>query len=134
MRLLLDTHILLWAAADMLPASAAGYILNEENELFFSPASIWEVVIKRGLSTVDESSAAGFDADPYLLHSGLLENGYKQLSITSRHALLTGTLPKIHKDPFDRILLAQSIAEGIPLLTADSILAKYPASVILIKK
>ena len=134
MRLLLDTHILLWAAADMLPISATEYILNEENELFFSPASIWEVVIKRGLSTAGGLAGAGFDVDPYLLHSGLLENGYTQLNITSQHTLLTGTLPVIHKDPFDRILLAQSIAEGIPLLTADSFLAKYPASVILIKK
>jgi len=128
MKLLLDTHILLWIAADTLASAAQEYILDETNELFFSPASIWEIVIKRGLNRAD------FKVDPHQLHSGLLDNGYEQLSITSRHTLLTGTMPMIHKDPFDRILLAQSISEGITLLTADETIALYPAPVILVKK
>ena len=128
MKLLLDTQVLLWVAIDRLPLSANEYILEEANELFFSPASIWEVVIKKGLNRGD------FDIDPNLLLDGLLENGYKQVHISSKHALLTGTMKKIHKDPFDRIILAQSIEEGLPLLTTDKIMAKYPAPVILINK
>ena len=107
--------------------SAAGYILDESNDLFFSPASIWEVVTKQGLGRDD------FKADPNLLYRGLINNGYKELCITSNSALLIGTMPPIHKDPFDRMLLAQAIAEGIPLLTADGVMEKYPAPVILIK-
>ena len=128
MTLLLDTHILLWLAADTLPRAAEEYVLDESNKLLFSSASIWEVVIKRELRRDD------FDVDPYLLLAGLLENGYEQLQITARHALLIETLPKHHKDPFDRILLAQSISESVPLLTADEIMQKYPAPVILVKK
>jgi PIN domain nuclease of toxin-antitoxin system len=128
MKLLLDTNILLWAAADMLPKNAAEYILDESNELYYSSASIWEVTIKHGLNRSD------FIADPNILHTSLTENDYRQIAITSEHSLLTGTLPKIHKDPFDRILIAQSIIEGIFLLTTDEIIAKYPAPVILFKK
>ena len=128
MRLLLDTHILLWIAADMLPPSAAEYVLDESNMLLFSPASIWEIVIKRGLNRSD------FEVDPLALLAGLVENGYNELHITAKHTLLIDTLPKHHKDPFDRILLAQSISEGISILTADSIMAKYSAPVILVER
>jgi len=126
-KLLLDTNILLWAAVDSLPKTAAEYILNEENELYYSSASIWEVVIKHGLKRSD------FTADPHLLYTALQENGYLQIPILSEHTLLTGTLPMIHKDPFDRILIAQSITEGVSLLTSDEIIAQYPAPVIHIK-
>ena len=128
MKLLLDTQIILLAAMDKLPLSALEYIMDEANELFFSSASIWEVVIKRGLNRDD------FDVDPNLLLDCLLENGYKQIHITSKHALLTGTMPAIHKDPFDRIILAQSIGEGLHLLTTDRIMAEYPVQVILINR
>jgi len=128
MKLLLDTSILLWLAADLLPQSAEVHVLDESNELYFSPASIWEIVIKRGLNRPD------FEVDPSLLCSGLIDNGYEQLPITSRHVLLTGDLPPLHKDPFDRLLLAQSAAEGMTLLTSDCIMAKYPARVILVGK
>jgi len=125
-KLLLDTNILLWAAADTLPKAASEFILNEENELYYSSASIWEVVIKHGLKRPD------FKADPHLLHTALQENGYIQIPISSEHSLITGTLPMIHKDPFDRILIAQSIVEGISLLTSDEIIAQYPAPVIMV--
>jgi len=127
MRLLIDTHILLWAASGELPHEAARYIQNMDNTLLFSSASIWEVVIKRGLGRED------FLVDPASLYSGLLTAGYEELPITGRHALLVSNLPPLHKDPFDRILLAQSASEGIPLLTTDSILTKYPGSLIFIK-
>ena len=128
MKLLLDTNILLLSAADILPQEAADYVLDESNDLYFSSASIWEIVIKHGLNRPD------FKADPHLLFTGLKDNGYMEIPILTEHTLLTGTLPFIHKDPFDRILVAQAITEGISLLTTDEIVAKYPAPVIFIKK
>jgi len=126
MRLLLDTHILLWAAANTLPKEALPYFLDEKNILLFSSASIWEVVIKNGLHRPD------FNIDPLLLYEGLMDNGYQELSVTSRHTLQVGTLPSIHRDPFDRILIAQAQMEGVPLLTADSTVARYAKTIILI--
>ena len=119
MKLLIDTHLLLWAAADTLPADARSYFTDEENELFFSAASIWEVIIKKGLNRPD------FQVDPIALYWGLLDNGYTEIDITSRHALLVASLPAIHKDPFDRILIAQAKAESTVLLTSDKTVSHY---------
>jgi PIN domain nuclease of toxin-antitoxin system len=119
MKLLIDTHLLLWAAADTLPADARSYFTDEENELFFSAASIWEVIIKKGLNRPD------FQVDPLAFYWGLLDNGYTEIDITSRHALLVASLPAIHKDPFDRILIAQAKAESAVLLTSDKTVAHY---------
>ena len=126
MKLLLDTHILLWCASGILNKKTAQYILNPGNIIYFSPASIWEVVIKRDLKRDD------FNVDPYRLYTGLLENGYEEISITAYHTLAVGSLPPIHKDPFDRILLAQALSEGISLLTHDEKFVKYPAPVIYV--
>lgn len=125
MKLLLDTHLLLWAAGqpNRLSATARKLINNPANELLFSPASIWEVAIKRGLGRDD------FQADPRLLRRGLLDNGYDELPILSDHVVAIDSLPPIHKDPFDRLLVAQATAEGITLLTADSVVAQYPGPV-----
>ncbi|TIT00023.1 type II toxin-antitoxin system VapC family toxin [Mesorhizobium sp.] len=125
MKLLLDTHLLLWAAGepDQLPVAAMTEIENPDNDLVFSAASLWEVAIKRGLGRAD------FTVDPRLLRRGLLDNGYHELAITSEHAVAVDGLPPIHKDPFDRILIAQSIVEGITLLTVDDLVAQYPAPV-----
>ena len=128
MNLLLDTHILLWAAAGELPQSAAMYIEDVNNTLFFSPASIWEVVIKNGLGRRD------FVVDPPSLYKGLIGAGYVELEITGQHTLLIASLSTLHKDPFDRLLLAQSVYEGIPLLTADDIISQYPGSIIHIRQ
>jgi PIN domain nuclease of toxin-antitoxin system len=121
MKLLLDTHLLLWAAGQPARLSRAARALldDPQNELFFSSASLWEVSIKRGLGRND------FRVDPRLLRRGLLDNGYSELPITSEHAVSIDSLPSIHKDPFDRILVAQSIVEGITLLTADPVVAQY---------
>ncbi|MCL2197785.1 MAG: type II toxin-antitoxin system VapC family toxin [Defluviitaleaceae bacterium] len=113
---------------DKLPPASAPYITDETNHLLFSPASIWEIVIKKGQNRPD------FNIDPHLLYNGLLLNGYSQIDITARHTLMIDMLPNIHKDPFDRILLAQAMAEEITLLTFDSVLANYPSPVILLKK
>lgn len=125
MKLLLDTHLLLWAAgqAGRLSAKALALLDDPQNELMFSAASLWEVSIKRGLGRDD------FQADPRLLRRGLLDNGYIELPIMSAHAVAIDGLPPLHKDPFDRILIAQSFVEGVTLLTADSLVAQYPGSI-----
>lgn len=125
MKLLLDTHLLLWAAGQpgQLPIAARQLIEDPQNELMFSPASLWEVAIKRGLGRSD------FCVDPHLLRRGLLDNGYGELPITSEHAVAIDGLPPLHKDPFDRILVAQALVEGIALLTADPLVAQYPGPV-----
>jgi PIN domain nuclease of toxin-antitoxin system len=124
-KLLLDTHLLLWAAGqpERLSNSARELIEVKENELVFSTASLWEVVIKRGLGRSD------FSVDPRLLRRGLLDNGYSELPIASEHVVAIDALPALHKDPFDRVLIAQAIVEGITLLTTDSVVAAYPAPV-----
>ena len=123
MKLLIDTHLLLWAAADILPADAAPYFMDNDNELLFSPASIWEIIIKRNLNRSD------FQVDTIALYHGLLDNGYKELGITGHHALLVADLPPVHKDPFDRILVAQAKAEGAVLLTSDKTVSKYSPTI-----
>jgi PIN domain nuclease of toxin-antitoxin system len=125
MKLLLDTHLLLWAAQGIehLPLDAQKLMSEPENELFFSVASLWEIVIKCGLGRED------FKVDPRVLRRSLLDNGYYELPILSEHAVAIGTLPPIHKDPFDRLLIAQAIVEGITLLTADIRVAKYPGPI-----
>lgn len=125
MRLLLDTHILLWAASasKRLSAATRKIIESPDNRPFFSAASIWEVVIKRGLDRAD------FQVDPHLLRRGLLDNGYVELQITGEHTLALEGLPPIHKDPFDRLLIAQATVEGMTLLTVDSNVALYPGPI-----
>lgn len=126
MRLLLDTHLLLWAAGQpgRLSAKARALLEDAGNELWFSAASLWEITIKRGLGRAD------FRVEPRALRRGLLDNGYRELPVTSEHAVTTDTLPILHKDPFDRILVAQSLAEGITLLTADTLVAQYSPLVV----
>ena len=128
MNLLLDTHVLLSAAAEpsKLSAQAAALIGNEENRLYFSAANLWEVVIKNGLGRSD------FRVDPHLLRRGLVDNGYSELPITSQHTLAVSHLPDKHKDPFDRILVAQAETEGFLLITSDELVARYPGPVRLI--
>ena len=125
MRLLLDTHLLLWAAEPSTPLSsqARQLITDPDNELSFSVASIWEIVIKRGRGRDD------FQIDPRLLRRSLLDNEYREFTITGEHAAAIANLPPLHRDPFDRMLVAQSIVEGVILLTADPVVAQYPAPV-----
>lgn len=125
MKLLLDTQLLLWAAGQpkRLSKMATKLLQSPDNELLFSTASLWEIAIKRGLGRDD------FRVEPRLLRRGLLDNGYTELPISSQHAVSIDTLPPLHKDPFDRLLLAQALAEGITLLTSDAQLALYPGPV-----
>ncbi len=125
MRLLLDTHLLLWAAAadTRRPIEAAALIADPANAPMFSAASIWEVAIKRLLGRPD------FTVDARSLRRGLLDNGYECLPVTDGHAAATGDLPVQHKNPFDRILIAQATTEGITLLTSDPPVAAYPGPI-----
>lgn len=121
MKLLLDTHLLLWAAGEpaRLPEAARAQIEDASNDLLFSAASLWEAAIKRGLGRAD------FQVDVRRLRRGLLDNGYLELPILSAHAVAVDTLPMLHRDPFDRILIAQAMVEGVGFLTADRALAGY---------
>ena len=125
MKLLLDTHRLLWAAGSPERLSQDAYeLLNDpDNDLLFSAASVWEIAIKRGLGRDD------FRVDPRLLRRGLLDNGYNELAISSAHGVAIDLLPPLHKDPFDRILLAQSLVEGLTLITSDPMVARYPGPI-----
>lgn len=125
MKLLLDTHLLIWTAGfpERLPAEARALVEDAENDLFFSAASLWEVAIKSQLGRDD------FAVDARLLRRGLLDNGYGEIAIASAHAVAIDGLPPIHKDPFDRLLIAQSMVEGITLLTADALVGQYPGPI-----
>ena len=121
MKLLLDTQLLLWAAGqpERLSARARRQLNNRKNELIFSAASFWEISIKKSLGRDD------FRVEPRVLRRALLDNGYVELPVTSEHAVNVDGLPPLHKDPFDRLLIAQALVEGITLLTADAQLARY---------
>ncbi|MCL2214725.1 MAG: type II toxin-antitoxin system VapC family toxin [Treponema sp.] len=123
MRLLIDTHLLLWAANDTLPKEAVPYFIKSDNELFFSSASIWEIAIKRSLNRPD------FQVNPNDLYCGLVNNGYSELMITCYHSLLVSHLPPYHKDPFDRILIAQAMAENLTLISSDKAVSQYSPAV-----
>lgn len=125
MKLLLDTQLLLWAAGQprRLSPAARKLLADPDHELLFSAASLWEISIKNSLGRDD------FRVEPTVLRRGLLDNGYSEVAITSQHAVSVGGLPPIHKDPFDRLLLAQALCEGITLLTTDALLARYAGPV-----
>jgi len=124
-RLLLDTHLLLWAAGPSphLSARARRLIDDPDNELVVSAASLWEIAIKSALRRPN------FRLDAPLFRRNLLNNSYQELAVTGEHVVAVVALPLLHRDPFDRILVAQSIVEGITLLTSDPRVAQYPAPV-----
>ena len=128
MNLLLDTHVLLWAAGepDRLPAKARSMIEDPASELVYSAVSLWEVAIKKGLGRDD------FRVDPRVLRRGLLEHNYTELAVTGAHAVAVDALPPVHKDPFDRLLVAQAQIEGMTLLTVDEVVGRYPGPVQLL--
>lgn len=128
MHYLIDTHLLLWAAfqSARLPQAARRVIAEPRHRLWFSVAAIWEVSIKRGLNRPD------FRVDPGALRAGLMANGYDELAIEGRHCLALSALPPLHADPFDRLMLAQAVTEGLILLTADRTVADYGGPVELV--
>lgn len=120
MKLLLDTHLLLWAAAGTgLTQKALDRIEDPDAELYFSAASIWEVAIKSAAGRPD------FAVDASVFRRALLDSGYDEMPITSAHAAAVSALPPLHRDPFDRIMIAQASVEGITFLTADRMILQY---------
>jgi PIN domain nuclease of toxin-antitoxin system len=121
MRLLLDTHLLLWAAANSKRLSREARELLEDagNDVYYSAASIWEIAIKSSLRRKD------FRIELPQLLSALPEMGLIELPITAVHAAGVSSLPPIHRDPFDRLLIAQSLTEPLVLLTNDALLERY---------
>lgn len=121
MRILLDTHILLWALAEpkKLPKLARSQLENPENEVLFSAASIWEVAIKMQIGRVD------FSVSPTELIAAAEATGFRELPVNAGHGSIVLQLPLHHRDPFDRILVAQAISEPARLITADSVLGQY---------
>lgn len=126
MKLLLDTHLILWGGEEpeRLSQTAVRMITDPANTLYFSAVNIWEVAIKRA------AQPDRFSADPDLLRQALLDSGYEEMAVTSVHAVGVAKLPLLHKDPFDRILLAQAMIEGATLLTSDKRLAAYPGPIL----
>jgi PIN domain nuclease of toxin-antitoxin system len=121
MRLLLDTHILLWALADprRLSEPARDAIEAGDNEVLFSAASIWEIAIK------SQVLRAEFGVDATTIINGARDTRFIELAISAEHAAAVAALPPHHKDPFDRLLIAQALTEPARLVTADKVLAAY---------
>ena len=128
MRLLLDTHILLWAAnePERLSAATRALVENPNNDVVFSAISIWEIAIKTDRGRDDFRLHAGF------FRRGLFDNGYTELPMTGAQAAALAGLPAIHKDPFDRMLVAQATVEGLTLVTSDPAIANYPGPIRLV--
>jgi PIN domain nuclease of toxin-antitoxin system len=124
-KLLLDTHLLVWAMGEpaRLGPALRALLEDPQHTLCFSVASIWELVIKAGLGR------EGFQVHPSLLRRTLLESGFVELPIEAAHVLAVAQLPPLHRDPFDRVLLAQAEREGLLLITADGLVARYPGPV-----
>ena len=125
MRLLLDTHVLIWSVRERrrVPESHAILLNDEDNIPVFSVVSLWEIAIKHGRGHPD------FYFDPCVVRPGLLAHGYEELPITGPQVVAVANLPSIHRDPFDRLLVAQAQIEGITLLTADETVAEYPGPI-----
>lgn len=128
MKLLLDTHIALWAitADPKLPQSALNMIMSANNEIIVSAASIWEISIKHSLGR-GNMPVSGNEAFGYFQ-----EAGYRLLSVSAEHAAYVENLPPIHADPFDRILIAQAICEPMKLITHDTVLSGYSELVMVL--
>ena len=128
MRLLIDTQLLIWAGEDVgrLPCRAVTLLTDPAYQLLFSSLAIAEIAIKHGQGRSD------FPFEPGRVRAALRANDYVELPLTSEHGVRLGQLPPIHRDPFDRLMIAQALVEGIPFVTADKVLAGYPGQVTLV--
>lgn len=122
MRLLLDTNALLWwrDASPRLPPSVAEMIADPDNEIAVSAASLWEIAVKRALGKL---------RFPESFEDVIAEEGFRLLSVEYRHLSALDALPLHHRDPFDRMLVAQSIAENIPIATNDRAFSRYSVTI-----
>ncbi|MGB7266587.1 MAG: type II toxin-antitoxin system VapC family toxin [Terracidiphilus sp.] len=125
MRLLLDTHVLLWLMEDSSRLSREGRaLIADASEVYVSSASIWEIAIKSGMGKIKEEAKVIADK--------LEATGLKELHVTNKHAIAAGKLPRLHRDPFDRLLVAQAISELMRFLTADKQLTAYSELVVAV--
>lgn len=126
MRILLDTHLMLWwlMSDRRLPKQAERLITDSDNEVYVSAASVWEIAIKSALGRIE--------GDVTEIEAALEPSGLVQLPINGKHAVQVSKLPLYHQDPFDRMLVAQSLVEPMRLLTHDRILERYGEMVILV--
>ena len=129
MRLLLDTHLLLWALAepDRLNATTKAVLEDASNEVLFSAASVWEIAIKAGLGRSDLAF------DPQQIVRAALDTGFVELPVRSEAAALVAKLQPHHRDPFDRLLIAQAMSEPVRFYTADPLLPPYSELVTLVR-
>lgn len=125
---LVDTHVLIWLAVESprLNQKTRNLLSNPDNEIYFSAISILEIAIKQQLAKVD------FHMEAVVIRRMLIEKGYLELFVSGVHAASVGTMPLIHRDPFDRLLVAQANVEGITLITADEQIARYPGPILKI--
>jgi PIN domain nuclease of toxin-antitoxin system len=125
---LLDTHLLLWVGEypEKLSSTALALLQDPGNQLLFSTVSVWEVAIKFSQGRPE------FQLPPAAFRQDLFDADYLEIPILSEHAIQVANLPLIHKDPFDRILIAQATVEGITLLTSDAMVARYPGPIQLV--
>lgn len=124
--MLVDTHILLWMSIDQerLSRNALQLLGDEENEVWFSAISILEMAIKQGLGKLD----LRVPVDVYRM--SMIEKGFSELQVNGGQAAYVARLPQLHRDPFDRLLVAQATVEGMLFLTSDEQLAKYPGPIL----
>ena len=125
MNILLDTNYLIWTSLNTLSPEVDKIITDRNNNIYFSPASIWEIVIKQ------DSNNEDFNVDATSLYNALLGSDIKEIAISSKHSVMVGNLPSYHNDPFDRILLSQAIVENMSFFTSDKKFKEYPYKNIL---
>ena len=125
---LVDTHVLIWLTVQSprLDQSTQELLADPDNEIYFSAISIFEIAVKQQLTKVD------FNVEASVIRRVLIEKGYCELAVNGLHASFVGTMPLIHKDPFDRLLVAQANVEGMTLITADEQVAQYPGPILKI--
>ena len=123
MRILLDTHTFLWWVADdpKLSVNAKAIIANSDNDVYFSVVSAWEIIIKVGTGKLTLS-----EPPETYIPSRVASNHFEILPVQMSHILRVNSLPNFHKDPFDRLLIAQSIEENLSIVTIDNLIIQYP--------
>jgi PIN domain nuclease of toxin-antitoxin system len=129
MRVLVDTHVLIWMATEnvaRLSALAINIVGSKDNEVWFSAISILEIAIKQSLGRPD------FNLDAAAIRQAFLGIEFKELAVNGVHSAYVARLPTLHRDPFDRLLVAQASVEGMTLITADEQIARYPGPILKI--
>jgi PIN domain nuclease of toxin-antitoxin system len=126
-RLLLDTHVFLWWISEdaRLPVRARSQIASARNDVFLSAVSAWEIVAKAAPGRLELP-----EPPQRFIPAQLMSNGFEPLPLSLTHALAVAQLPDHHRDPFDRLLVAQAIVESIPIVTSDKTIARYPIKVV----